>query len=67
MGSGKTTVLGEASDVLSERRVVHAILDLDCIGTVLAQDPQAVARLDLPDSTVATRCESRDVGTSRLP
>ena len=35
MGSGKTTVLGEASDILSERRVVHAIVDLDAIGTVL--------------------------------
>lgn len=38
MGSGKTTVLGEASDILSERRVVHAIVDLDAIGTVLLPD-----------------------------
>jgi ribose 1,5-bisphosphokinase PhnN len=38
MGSGKTTVLGEASDILSEREFVHAILDLDAIGTVLLPD-----------------------------
>ena len=29
MGSGKTSMLGEASDILEQRRVVHACLDLD--------------------------------------
>ncbi|MDO8677105.1 MAG: hypothetical protein Q7R30_00860 [Acidobacteriota bacterium] len=29
MGAGKTTVLGEASDLLSARGVVHAVIDLD--------------------------------------
>ena len=42
MGSGKTTVLGEASDVLSARQIAHATIDLDAIGTVLVAD--AVAR-----------------------
>jgi predicted kinase len=32
MGSGKTTVLGEASDVLSARGVAHATIDLDALG-----------------------------------
>lgn len=41
MGSGKTTVLGEASDILSERGVVHATLDLDAIGTVLLPEESA--------------------------
>ena len=35
MGCGKTTVLGEASDILFGERAPHAILDLDAIGTVL--------------------------------
>jgi predicted kinase len=35
MGSGKTTVLGEASDVLSACRLAHGTIDLDAIGTVL--------------------------------
>ena len=32
MGSGKTSVLGEASDVLTANGVVHAAIDLDAIG-----------------------------------
>ena len=40
MGAGKTTVLGEASDVLSERRIVHAAIDLDGVTTVGLPDDQ---------------------------
>jgi len=32
MGSGKTAVLYEASDILAERRIVHAAIDLDALG-----------------------------------
>ncbi|PYS43204.1 MAG: hypothetical protein DMG14_01560 [Acidobacteria bacterium] len=32
MGSGKTTVLSEASDILSSSGVVHAVIDLDGLG-----------------------------------
>jgi len=39
MGAGKTTVLGEASDVLALRHIVHAAIDLDAIG--LAHLPSA--------------------------
>jgi hypothetical protein len=35
MGSGKTTVLGEASDVLSAASIPHAAIDLDSIATAL--------------------------------
>lgn len=33
MGSGKTAVLGEASDILALRGVAHASIDLDALGT----------------------------------
>jgi hypothetical protein len=32
MGAGKSSVLGEASDILAARRVVHAAIDLDALG-----------------------------------
>jgi hypothetical protein len=32
MGAGKTAVLGEASDILSKRQIVHAAIDLDALG-----------------------------------
>ena len=32
MGAGKTTVLGEASDILALRHIAHAAIDLDAIG-----------------------------------
>lgn len=33
MGSGKTTVLFEASDILASRNIPHAAADLDALGT----------------------------------
>jgi predicted ATP-binding protein involved in virulence len=33
MGSGKTTVLSEASDILAVRNISHASIDLDALGT----------------------------------
>jgi hypothetical protein len=39
MGAGKTAVLGEASDILAQRRIVHAAIDLDALG--LAHLPSA--------------------------
>lgn len=32
MGSGKTSVLGEASDLLAQRDIPHAAIDLDALG-----------------------------------
>ena len=32
MGAGKTTVLGEASDILSLRHIAHAAIDVDALG-----------------------------------
>jgi len=39
MGAGKTAVLGEASDILAQRQIVHAAIDLDALG--LAHLPAA--------------------------
>jgi ribose 1,5-bisphosphokinase PhnN len=41
MGAGKTTVLGEASDLLSAREVVHAAFDLDALGLILLPERQS--------------------------
>ena len=38
MGAGKTTVLGEASDILSSRGVAHAVVDLDAMASALLPD-----------------------------
>lgn len=32
MGAGKTTVMGEASDLLADAGIGHATLDFDCLG-----------------------------------
>jgi hypothetical protein len=32
MGSGKTSVMAEASDLLGQRQIVHAAIDLDALG-----------------------------------
>jgi hypothetical protein len=41
MGAGKTTVLGEASDLLTQSGIVHAALDLDVLGVGLLPGAQA--------------------------
>jgi hypothetical protein len=41
MGAGKTAVLGEASDILTQRQIVHAAVDLDALG--LAYLPPGVS------------------------
>jgi hypothetical protein len=39
MGAGKTSVLAEASDILSLRRIVHAAIDLDALGLAHLPSP----------------------------
>lgn len=41
MGAGKTSVLGEASDILTTRRIVHAAIDLDALGLAHLPSPTA--------------------------
>jgi len=37
MGSGKTTILSEASDILTARNIPHASIDVDALGTAHLQ------------------------------
>src|SRR5437763_1320349 len=41
MGSGKTAVLGEASDILALRGIPHAAIDLDMVGMAHLPVPAA--------------------------
>jgi hypothetical protein len=41
MGAGKTTMLGELSDLLTAERVAHAAIDLDWLGLVYVANPPA--------------------------
>jgi hypothetical protein len=45
MGAGKTAVLGEVSDILALRQIVHAAIDLDALG--LAYLPAAAVTDDV--------------------
>jgi hypothetical protein len=48
MGAGKTAVMGEASDILAQREIVHAAIDLDALGLahLPSADPASAARSD---------------------
>jgi ABC-type uncharacterized transport system YnjBCD ATPase subunit len=39
MGAGKTAVLGEASDILARRQIVHAAIDMDALGVAHLPSP----------------------------
>ena len=43
MGSGKTTIMGEVSDLLAVRGLIHAAIDIDAFGN--AYDPSGVIDL----------------------
>ena len=51
MGSGKTTVLGEASDLLAAAEILHAAIDLDTLA--LGHLPAAASHDLLVDESVA--------------
>ena len=64
MGSGKTTMLGEASDLLVARGVVHAAVDLDTLG--MGHLPDA-PWTDLPYRNLASVWQNyANVGATRL-
>src|SRR5216683_2881205 len=56
MGAGKTTVLGEASDVLALRQIVHAAIDLDALG--LAHLPSAGCNDDVMYDNLRSVCKN---------
>jgi Ni2+-binding GTPase involved in maturation of urease and hydrogenase len=64
MGSGKTTVLGESSDVLTSHHIPHATVDLDAVGTALL--PDEVARDVTSRSLAAVYATVASVGITRV-
>jgi hypothetical protein len=56
MGAGKTAVLGEASDLLAMRGIVHAAIDVDALG--LAHLPAAAANDGLMYANLRSVCEN---------
>jgi hypothetical protein len=56
MGAGKSSVLGEASDLLASRRVAHAAIDVDGLG--LAHLPSAASSDELMHSNLRSVCEN---------
>jgi hypothetical protein len=64
MGSGKTTVLAEASDILTARGVMHAAIDLDALGVAYAPD---TALIDLAYRNLSSVWKNyAALGTPRL-
>jgi hypothetical protein len=65
MGAGKTSVLAEASDILKQKRIVHAAVDLDALG--LAYLPSTVGNDEVMYRNFASVCENYEaLGVSRL-
>lgn len=56
MGSGKTSILAEASDLLALRRIAHASIDLDALG--LAFLPSAASRDDAMYANLRAVCKN---------
>jgi len=65
MGSGKTSVLAEASDILALRRIVHAAIDLDALG--LAHLPSAASTDGVMYRNLQSVCQNyAALGITRL-
>jgi hypothetical protein len=65
MGAGKTSVLAEASDILTLRHTVHAAIDLDTLG--LAHLPSAASTDDVMYRNLQSVCENyAALGVTRL-
>jgi hypothetical protein len=65
MGAGKTTVLGEASDLLALRHIAHAAIDLDALG--LAHLPSTASNDGVMYRNLQSICKNyASVGVTRL-
>jgi hypothetical protein len=64
MGSGKTTALGEASDLLAASGVAHAALDLDALNMVRL--PVSLAERVTLQNLAAIFANFRNAGVQRL-
>lgn len=56
MGAGKTSILGEASDILAQRKVVHAAIDVDALG--LAHLPSVIREDEAMYSNLRSVCKN---------
>lgn len=64
MGAGKTTALGEASDMLSAHGIAHAAVDLDCLGVAGISD--AVAQTLMAKNLAAVWQNYAKAGITRI-
>ena len=64
MGTGKTTILAEASDMLTIRDMTHAAVDLDALG--LAPLPSTTANADSRYRNLESVCRNYEAFGSRL-
>jgi hypothetical protein len=65
MGAGKTSVLAEASDILTLRHIVHAAIDLDTLG--LAHLPSPASSNGVMYRNLQSICENyAALGVTRL-
>jgi hypothetical protein len=65
MGAGKTSVLGEASDILALRQITHAAIDLDALG--LAHLPSVSGNDGVMYRNLQSVCENyASLGVRRL-
>lgn len=65
MGSGKTSVLAEASDILALRGIAHAAIDLDALG--LAHLPSATSNDDVMYRNLRSVCQNYAfIGVKRI-
>jgi adenylylsulfate kinase len=65
MGAGKTSVLAEASDILTLRGAVHAAIDLDALG--VAYIPSTTGNDDVMYRNLASVCKNYEsLGVNRL-
>ncbi len=65
MGAGKTSVLGEASDILALRHIAHAAIDLDALGA--AHLPSASGNDGVMYRNLQSVCENyASLGVSKL-
>jgi hypothetical protein len=65
MGAGKTSILGEASDILALRGIVHAAIDLDALG--LGHIPSAASNDGVMYRNLQSVCENyASLGVKRV-
>jgi len=56
MGAGKTSALGEASDILAQRQIAHAAIDVDALG--LASLPTATRKDEVMYGNLRSVCNN---------